>query len=90
MLFCVYRENFKNISVTMFIFIKVEGLQLSNLHGMNIFAGIFQLFSPNVQNSWFVEIQSQWLFKIFIETALAQIANIFWSLSKSELRNNFW
>ena len=75
MLFCVYRENLKNTSVTKFIFIKAEGLQLSNLHEMNIFASIFQLFLPNVQKSWFVEIQSQWLFLIFTATALAQIAN---------------
>ena len=74
MLFCTYREDLKNISVTKFIFIKVEGLHLSNLHEMNIFTGIFQLFLQNVQKSWFVEIQSQCLFFIFIETALVQIA----------------
>ena len=74
MLFCPYREDLKNISVAKFIFIKVEGLHLSNLHEMNIFTGIFQLFLQNVQKSWFVEIQSQCLFFIFIETALVQIA----------------
>ena len=73
-LFCTYREDLKNISVTKFIFIKVEGLYLSNLREMNIFTGIFQLFSQNVQESWFVEIQSQCLFFIFIEIALVQIA----------------
>ena len=51
-------------SVTKFIFIKVAGLQLSNLHETNIFKGIFQLILPNGQNSWLVEIQSQWLFFI--------------------------
>ena len=51
MLFCPYREDLKNISVAKFIFIKVEGLHLSNLHEMNIFTGIFQLFLQNVQKS---------------------------------------
>ena len=74
MLFCSYLEDLKNISVTKFIFIKVEGLHLSNLHDMNIFTGIFQLLSQNVQKSWFAEIQSHCFFFIFIETALVQIA----------------
>ena len=74
MLFCPYPEDLKNISVTKFIFIKDEGLHLSNVHEMNIFIGIFQLFSQNMQKRWFVEIQSQCLFFIFIETALVQIA----------------
>ena len=73
MLFCPYREDLKNISVAKFIFIKVEGLHLSNLHEMNIFTGIFQLFLQNVQKSWFVEFQSQLAF-VFIKTALVQIA----------------
>ena len=72
MLFCPYREDLKNISVAKFIFIKVEGLHLSNLHEMNIFTGIFQLFLQNVQKSWFVEFQSQLAF-VFIKTALVQI-----------------
>ena len=71
MLFCSYLEDLKNISVTKFIFIKVESLLLSNFHEMNT-SNI--LFSQNVQKSWFVEIQSQCLFFIFIETALVQIA----------------
>ena len=54
MLFFAIRENLKNISVTKFIFIKTDGLQLSNLHEMNTFASIFQSFLPNVQNSRFV------------------------------------
>ena len=74
MLFCPYRTNLKNISVTKFTFIKVEGLHLSNLHEMDICTGIFQLFLRNVQKTWFVEIQSLCLFFIFIETALVQIA----------------
>ena len=74
MLFCAYREDLKNISEIKFIFVKVEGLHLSNLHEINIFTGIFRLFSWNVQKSWFVEIQSQYLFFIFIEMALVQIA----------------
>ena len=74
MLFCAYRKNLKNISVTKFTFIKVEGLHLSNLHEMDICTGIFQLFLRNVQKTWFVEIQSLCLFFIFIETVLVQIA----------------
>ena len=34
-----------------FIFIKVEGLHLANLHEMKIFTGIFQLFLQNMQKS---------------------------------------
>ena len=73
MLLCPCREDIKNISVVKFIFIKIKGLHLSNLHEMNIFTGIFQLFLKNVQKSWFVEIQSQCLVFSFIETALVQI-----------------
>ena len=51
MLFCPYRKNLKNISVTKFTFIKVEGLHLSNLHEMDICTGIFQLFLRNVQKT---------------------------------------